>query len=720
LDFFSSSKELGEFKSKKRGKTMKNVITKTIILNSGEPEQKREEILFYFHKTYDIDEKLYEVLKNDSTFYLRADSLRHPLIFYYGHTAVFFINKLILAKLIDERINPKFESMFAVGVDEMSWDDLNEAHYDWPTVAEVKEYRDKVREKVADLIKTMPLSMPIDWNSPFWVMMMGIEHERIHLETSSVLIRQLPLSELQAHSLWQICPESGIAPKNKLIPVKGGKVELGKSKDCALYGWDNEFGKHEAEISDFQASKYLVSNQEFLEFVEEKGYETEKWWTEEGRNWRNYKQAVHPFFWHKEGDSYFLRTMLKLIPMPWDWPVVVNYLEAKAFCNWKAAKTGLPIRMPTENEWQLLRNRFVKTDQPYWEKAPGNINLEYWASSCPVNRFAFGDFYDIIGNVWQWTESPIYPFPGFEVHPVYDDFTVPTYDGRHNLFKGGSWISTGNEATKEARYAFRRHFFQHAGFRYISSDEPVILKDETYENDVNIANYCDMQYGKKKQTNFSVELIEKIKKHIVSQKHEKALHIGCKAGRTSFELARYFDSVMAVDFTARMIQIPTRMKEQGFIRYILHEEGELESFHEQKLSDFQLEDVREKVEFMQADPSNLTLKFNGYDLILVENALEEMYQPEKFLKMIHERLNENGMLVIATTAQWDEKFTQKKHWLGGFREDGEPVWTEETIRQILSMNFSQLDDKFELSFNRRVNQQKHERFISQITVWSKK
>jgi hypothetical protein len=60
--------------------------------------------------------------------------LRHPLIFYYGHTACFYINKLLEKGLIHERVNPKFESIFAVGVDEMDWDDLDEAHYTWPTV----------------------------------------------------------------------------------------------------------------------------------------------------------------------------------------------------------------------------------------------------------------------------------------------------------------------------------------------------------------------------------------------------------------------------------------------------------------------------------------------------------------------------------------------------------------------------------------------------------
>ena len=94
--------------------------TRTTILNAGVPEEKREEIRAYFHKTYTIDEKLYDTLATDQAFYLRPEPLRHPLIFYLGHTAAFYINKLIIAKIIDRRINPEFESMFAIGVDEMS------------------------------------------------------------------------------------------------------------------------------------------------------------------------------------------------------------------------------------------------------------------------------------------------------------------------------------------------------------------------------------------------------------------------------------------------------------------------------------------------------------------------------------------------------------------------------------------------------------------------
>ena len=70
--------------------------------------------------------------KDDDAYFARANPLRHPLIFYYGHTSCFFINKLNVARLINQRVDADLESMLAIGVDEMSWDDLNEQHYDWP------------------------------------------------------------------------------------------------------------------------------------------------------------------------------------------------------------------------------------------------------------------------------------------------------------------------------------------------------------------------------------------------------------------------------------------------------------------------------------------------------------------------------------------------------------------------------------------------------------
>jgi 5-histidylcysteine sulfoxide synthase/putative 4-mercaptohistidine N1-methyltranferase len=697
--------------------------TRTIILNSGDPGEKRQEILDYFHATFDIDEKLYETLRYDETFYLRADRLRHPLIFYFGHTATFFINKLTIGRFIDRRINPRFESMFAVGVDEMSWDDLDERHYDWPTRAQVKEYRDQVRATVDGLIRTLPLTLPITWESPWWGIMMGIEHERIHLETSSVLIRQLPLDQVQQLPFWDICPESGEPPVNELAPVSGGIVTLGKPKDHPLYGWDNEYGVHEAEVAGFKASKFLVSNREFLEFVEAGCYRQQRWWTEEGWHWREFKQADHPLFWIKSGDGWKLRTMASEIPLPWNWPVEVNYLEAKAFCNWQTAHTGKPIRLPTEDEWNRLRDICNIPDQPYWEQAPGNINLEFWSSSCPVDRFRTGDFFDVLGNVWQWTETPIYAFRGFDIHPWYDDFSTPTFDTKHNLIKGGSWISTGNEATRDARYAFRRHFFQHAGFRYVESSAPVVIHDDQYESDALTAQYCDAHYGPTHfdVPNFAVATARICLEQMQGRTMGHALDIGCAVGRAAFELARGgFRQVTGLDFSTRFFRLATRMRDEGFLRYAFPEEGEIVSFHEIGLQELGLDSVRDRVRFSQADACNIPEKFSGYDLVLAANLIDRLYSPRRFLTTIHERMNPGSLLVLTSPYTWLEEFTRKEEWLGGYRDAGEPVWTLDGLKETLAPHFRLLGEPRDVPFVIKETRRKFQHSLAELTVWELK
>ena len=285
-------------------------------------------------------------------------------------------------------------------------------------------------------------------------------------------------------------------------------------------------------MADFNASKYLVSNREFLEFIEDDGYQSESYWTPEGWGWVQYNNAKHPLFWIRSEDgSYRFRTMLKEIDMPWAWPVETNYLEAKAFCNWKSSKTGESVRLPTEEEWYRLLDYTETPDALDWEKTPGNLNLEDAASSVPVDRYPFGQgFYDIVGNVWQHTETPIRGFPGFEVHPLYDDFSTPTFDTKHNLIKGGSWISTGNEILRASRYAFRRHFYQHAGFRYITSEAAVEIPDDTYEIDPEVIPYCELHYGDDYfgLDNYPQKLAQIALNYAQGKQKGKALNVGAK------------------------------------------------------------------------------------------------------------------------------------------------------------------------------------------------
>lgn len=689
-------------------------------LNGKDSSAFRAQVREYFLATFDCYESLFEILADDHAYYTKAINLRHPLIFYFGHTATFFVNKLLLTQMISERINPRFESIFAVGVDEMSWDDLDSANYEWPAVAEVKAYRDQVRQQVLQLIDHAPLELPVTWSNPWWAILMGIEHERIHLETSSVLIRQHDLTRVKAHPEWRPCTISGAAPQNALIDLPGGRVVLGKAPSDIFYGWDNEYGHHEADVPAFKASKYLVSNQEFLEFVAALGYKTDDYWNEEGLAWRNYAQAEHPCFWVKSADSWRLRLMTEEIAMPWDWPAEVNYHEAKAFCEWKKKHTGQPVRLPTEDEWYRLYDS-AGIAEVNEEKTPANIHLDHFASSCPVNYFAQGHFYDVTGNVWQWTETPIYPFDGFDVHPIYDDFTTPTFDMRHNLIKGGSWISCGNEALRSARYAFRRHFFQHAGFRYVVAEDPKPVSASHYETDKLLSEYAEFHYGDEyfEVANFCKALVNLGMSAMVDKPRAKALDIGCASGRASFELARYFEHVTGIDFSARFIGQGVTLAETGTLRYTLTDEGELVSYKARSLAELDLEDVRDKVEFFQGDACNLKAQFTGYDFILAANLIDRLYSPRKFLSAIHERLTIGGVLMITSPYTWLSEHTPRDEWIGAFKKDGENFTTFDGLVEILGEHFKLIQGPTEVPFVIRETKRKFQHSLSEATLWER-
>ncbi len=696
-------------------------LARTPNLRDGNEAEVRIALRNYFINTFDAYESLFECLANEQAYYVKPISLRHPLIFYYGHTATFFVNKLTLARLIPERINQEFESLFAVGVDEMSWDDLNDANYPWPSPREVKSYRDKVRALVVDLIETAPLQLPIDWHNPWWAIIMGVEHERIHLETSSVLIRQHKLDYVKPHPQWQPLQEiDSNAPENCLINVAQGPVSLHKEKADPFYGWDNEYGLHQTEVAEFKASKYLVSNQEFLAFVEAGGYRNVHFWEEEGKGWLAFSKAQHPSFWLKKPKGWYLRLMTQEVAMPWSWPVEVNYHEAKAFCNWKKSETGRPVRLPTEDEWYRLYDQAGLTEiaEP---PAQGNIHLDYWASSCAVNRFAQGEFYDVVGNVWQWTETPIYPFEGFEVHPIYDDFTTPTFDDRHNLIKGGSWISCGNESLRSSRYAFRRHFFQHAGFRYVESDMLKPTPGSQYETDKLMSEYAEFHYGDEYfgVANFSKALVNLAINVLGDKPKSKALDLGCASGRASFELAKYFTQVTGVDFSARFIGQGVQLANGESLRYTLCDEGELVSYKARSLADLGLAETKKRVEFFQGDACNLKSVFTDYDFILAANLIDRLYSPGKFLAAIHERLKPGGILMLASPYTWLPEHTPRGEWLGGFKRDGETFTTLDGLHTYLDKHFSLLGEPQEVPFVIRETKRKFQHSLSEVSIWQR-
>lgn len=689
-------------------------------LDGDNAEAKREEIRSYFHNTYDIFEKIFKVLKSDEVFYKKSEPTRHPMIFYFGHTATFFINKLINMKIIKERINPRFESIFAVGVDEMAWDDVDSSNYNWPSVDEVREYRTKVREVVDNLIITMPFTLPIMQDSPMWIVLMGIEHERIHIETSLVLHRQMPIEFIKEVKEFVICPHSSNAPKNEMVDIRGKTVVLGKNLSHNLYGWDNEYGRYSENVSDFSISKYLVSNGEFMEFVQEGGYENEEFWDEEGIKFLAVSGAKHPPFWVKEDGDYRYRTLSKLIDMPLDWPVDVNALEAEAFCRYKSKKDGIVYSLPSEAEYRIIYDYAGLKDIPEFHQSRANLNFYHYFSSCPVNEFGHNGIYDVVGNVWQWSQTPIFGFEGFMVHEAYDDFSTPTFDNKHALILGSSWASSGNLIMKYSRYAFRKHFFQNAGFRYVISKSDVKIESDVYESDELVSQYCEFQYGDEyfDVKNFALECA-KIASKFAKNKN-KALDIGCATGRASFELAKSFDNVEGVDFSARFIGVGVKLKNEGYVAYISKIEGDLTEKKKIAIEELGYDGVREKVSFWQGDACNLKPNFNSYDLVMATNLIDRLYNPKLFLEDIRNRIKSDGILILTSPYTWQENSTKKEFWLGGYKDkSGKEIKTIDTLKEILGREFELVHIQ-DLEFVIKESARKFQHSIAEVSVWRKK
>ena len=321
-------------------------------------------------------------------------------------------------------------------------------------------------------------------------------------------------------------------------------------------------------------------------------------------------------------------------------------------------------------------------------------------------------------------------FSGFHVHPMYDDFTTPTFDGKHNLIKGGSWISTGNEATLHARYAFRRHFYQHAGFRVVESSTPLVLENNEYETDPEVANSCENSWGNtfdakenfhKKLASYIIDFRKGcIKEGVQSKRTTRVLDLNADTGRLAFELAPYVDEITAIDFSARFIRMPIQLQEKGFMRYIIKDENDLVLYRELVLAETGLGVDKEKILFMQDNANNLKPIYTGYDLIIAPNLLEELANPVVFLQQIHERVNPGGCLILASTYDWDMNAINQENRPGGFKRDGEPVTSLEGIKAILEENFIFDRDPINLPYTLRKSSRSFETRLSEVTIWRKR
>ena len=728
----------------------------------------REAVLEYFENTWALTEQLFSSLARDEAYYVRPyHKTRHPLVFYYAHPVCFYVNKMLVSGLIEDPVDQEFELLFETGVDEMTWDDLHDGEQDlWPELDRVRQYRSAVYNLVRHVIRNHPsLDKPITMASPAWSLAMGFEHERIHLETSSVLIRELPLEYVKEPDIWPnwlSAPkaqnydpiESVDYPKNELLEVELTRVSLGKPNDWPTFGWDNEYGQDQREVSPFKASKYLISNGEYYRFVKAGGYEQRRYWSESGWRWRQFRNVKWPTFWVQDGPAgshrYKLRTTFSEIPMQWSWPAVVNYYEAKAYCAWLTEhdKLKMAYRLLQESEHLAIRDLDLGAAVAWESGATEQVELDRVMAQSRSPEFnhnlCFGSegavdalssnergFHDTFGNVWQWCEDPFHPLPEFKIHPFYTDFSTPCFDGEHQMILGGSFISTGDEASIWSRFHFRPHFFQHAGFRVVLDNGTERKKEDKYDTDELVDQYLLFHFGSQAEQQDEVlatrvefpsvvNLIDRTVQLInqFAQKKVKALDLGCAVGRSTFELARTFESVIGLDYSHVFIRTAEHLRQQQSLEYRRWETGAHYTTLDVTI-DAQID--RERIGFVEGDASDLARvpainTDEHFDAILLSNLMCRLSAPCDCLQQFtgsDRYLRSGGILVISSPNTWMAQYTDP----GNFLDGADSAATLAALGECLP-GFELVHEE-DLPFMIREHRRKYEYIIAQVSVWQK-
>lgn len=438
-------------------------------------------------------DELFAVVKPDSL-YERPIPERHRIIFYIGHLEAFDWNLFHDRVLGISSFHPKFDRLFAFGIDPVGGGLPTDQPSDWPSIVSVREYVDKIRnildEKIevalADSVPPTPDGFPLSS-----LLEVAIEHRLMHAETLAYMLHQLPLDRKLPQPDSLADATSPVLPRSIEIPA--GKATLGLSRADALFGWDNEFEAHPVQVPAFAIDQYKVTNRQYLEFIAAGGYERREFWggdlgsddvrnekgnenddeTSEDWNWKTQHAISHPAFWKREGDRWMYRTMFADVPLPLDWPVYVSQAEAKAYANW-AGKS-----LPTEAEWQRAACRTPGGDEqpyPWGYQVPnagfGNFDFANWSpvpvNAHPAGRSAFG-VYGMVGNGWEWTSTQFAPFPGFEPFPFYPGYSANFFDGKHFVMKGGSARTAASMLRRTFRNWFQAHYqYIYTGFRCVT------------------------------------------------------------------------------------------------------------------------------------------------------------------------------------------------------------------------------------------------------------
>jgi iron(II)-dependent oxidoreductase len=339
--------------------------------------------------------------------------------------------------------------------------------------ADARAYCKTVRSAAFDVLDALPddagrLDRPgaADADEIAFRFGLVISHENQHDETMLQAINIRPGPPLLHQRVDLPAGRDGLAGTSVLIP--GGAFVMGVDAETEPISLDNERPAHVVDLPSFRIGRVPVTNAEWQHFLDDGGYREPRWWSQRG--WEHCRRAglVAPQFWN--GDGSRTRFGIEELIPPAEPVQHVTFYEAEAFAAWAGA------RLPTELEWEKACAwdpwRGCRRRYPWGDTDPGPrlANLGGDAlrpapvGAYPEGASAYG-VEQMLGDVWEWTTSPLRPWPGF-APMIYRQYSEPFFEGDYKVLRGGSWAVASDILRPSFRnwdHPFRRQIF--AGVR---------------------------------------------------------------------------------------------------------------------------------------------------------------------------------------------------------------------------------------------------------------
>ncbi len=297
-----------------------------------------------------------------------------------------------------------------------------------------RRYLAQVRDRVVDLVTgDDPLTDDPGPTGAGFVTSLVAQHELQHVETM-----------LATHQLREGAPlltgerlpsgRSVRGGREDSVLIAGGPAVIGVDGPNVLESLDNERPQHVVEVPAFRIGRVPVTNQEWEMFIADGGYQDARWWSAAGREQRCDDEIKAPLFWSPDGAGGWVRRRFGVVEsVPADEPVQhVNYYEAQAYARWAGA------RLPTEHEWEKAAAGLAPAGAGTANVGGGALRPAP-VGAYPQGASAYG-VEQLIGDVWEWTSSPLRPWPGF-TPMIYHNYSAPFFGPDYRVLRGGSWAT---------------------------------------------------------------------------------------------------------------------------------------------------------------------------------------------------------------------------------------------------------------------------------------